>query len=116
MGLMGTILTVVPCREGRMARGLQANPNAVFKICTSDHTAEAFKAVIIEGKAQGLSAYEDVIHFLRNVARYAGLDENALDPIAKRHAQNPGSNFIRIPLRVLDDIVREGGTFKGTSE
>ena len=99
-----------------MARCLQANPNAVFKICTSDRNAETFKAVIIEGKAERLTAYEDILYSLRNVARNTGLDENALDPIAKRHCQNPGSNFIRIPIRVVDGIVRAGGTFTARPE
>jgi nitroimidazol reductase NimA-like FMN-containing flavoprotein (pyridoxamine 5'-phosphate oxidase superfamily) len=101
---------------GRMARCLQSNPNVVFKICTSDRNAEAFKAVIIEGKAERLTAYEEILHSLSNVARHVGLDEHALDPIAKRHSQSPGSNFIRIPLSVVDGIIREGGVFKVSSE
>ena len=101
---------------GRMARCLQSNPNVVFKICTSDRNAETFKAVIIEGKAERLTAYEDILHSLSNVARHSGLDEHALDPIAKRHCQNPGSNFIRIPLRVVNGIVRGGGKFTARSE
>jgi nitroimidazol reductase NimA-like FMN-containing flavoprotein (pyridoxamine 5'-phosphate oxidase superfamily) len=101
---------------GRMARCLQANPNVVFKICTSDRNAETFQAVIIEGKAERLTAFEDILHSLSRVARHVGLDEHALDPIAKRHCQNPGSNFIRIPLSVVDGILRAGGTFKARSE
>ena len=101
---------------GRMARCIQSNPNVVFKICTSDRNAESFKAVIIEGKAERLSSYEDIRHSLSTVARHSGLDEHALDPIAKRHCQNPGSNFIRIPIKVVDGIVRSGGTFTARPE
>ncbi len=96
---------------GRMAKCLKANNNVVFKICTSDRNAEKFRAVIIEGKAERLTNYEDVLHALRSVAKQVELDENALDPIAKRNYQNPGSNFIRIPIKVFNGIKREGGRF-----
>ena len=96
---------------GRMARCLRVNNNVVFKICKSDRNAEKFKAVIIEGKAERLTNYNDVLHALRSVARQVELDENALDPIAKRHYQNPESNFIRILIRIFDGIKREGGKF-----
>ena len=115
-GTDGTHLYCGTMPGGRMARCLHANPNVVFKLCTSDRSAESFTAVIIEGKAERLAAYEDILHSLRNVARHSGLDEHALDPIAKRHCQNPGSNFIRIPLRVVDGIVRAGGTFTARPE
>jgi len=115
-GTDGTYLYCGSMPGGRMARCIQSNPNVVFKICASDRNAESFKAVIIEGKAERLTAYEDIRHSLSNVARHSGLDEHALDPIAKRHCQNPGNNFIRIPIKVLDGIVRSGGTFTARSE
>ena len=108
-GTDGTYLYCGSMPGGRMARCIHANPNVVFKICTSDRNAESFKAVIIEGKAERLTAYEDILHSLRNVARHSGLAVNALDPIAKRHCENPGSNFIRIPLSTVDGIIRTGG-------
>ena len=96
---------------GRMAKCLKANSNVVFKICKSDRNAEKFKAVIIEGKAERLTNYEDVLRALRNVATQVELDETTLDPIAERNYQNPESNFIRIPIKVFDGIKREGGRF-----
>jgi len=97
---------------GRMSRCLKENSNVVFKICASDRNAERFKAVIIEGKAERLTSYEDVLHGLRSVARQVELDETALDSIAKRNYQNPASNFIRIPIKVFEGIKREGGKFR----
>ena len=109
-GTDGTYLYCGSMPGGRMARCIQANPNVVFKICSSDRNAESFQAVIIEGKAEQLTTYEDILHSLRNVARHSGLDMKALDPISKRHCENPGSNFIRIPLSRVDGIIRTGGT------
>ena len=97
---------------GRRAKCLKENNNVVFKICKSDRRAEKFQAVIIEGKAERLTRYEDVLHGLRSVAKQVDLDENLLDPIAKRHYKNPESNFIRIPIKVLGGIEREGGTIR----
>ena len=97
---------------GRMAKCLKANNNVVFKICKSDRNAETFKAVIIEGKAERLTCYEDVLHGLRSVARQVDLDENLLDPIAKRNYNNPESNLSRIPIKVFSGIKRGGGTIR----
>ena len=97
---------------GRMAKCLKENSNVVFKICKSDRKAETFKAVIIEGKAERLTSYEDVLHGLKSVAKQVDLEENLLDPIAKRHYKNPASNFIRIPIKTVGGIEREGGTIK----
>ena len=97
---------------GRMAKCLKANNNVVFKICKSDRNAETFKAVIIEGKAERLTSYEDVLHGLRSVAKQVDLDENLLDPIAKRNYKNPASNFIRIPIKVFSGIKRGGGPIR----
>jgi hypothetical protein len=90
---------------------LRANNNVVFKICVSDRNAEKFRAVIIEGQAERLTDYNDVLHALRSVARQVALDEHALDSIAKRNYQNAESNFIRIPIRVIGGTKREGGKF-----
>lgn len=96
---------------GRMARCLRANNNVVFKICRSDRNAERFKAVIIEGKAERLTDYDDVLHALRSVAKQVALEENALDSIAKRNYRHSESNFIRIPITAVGGTKREGGTF-----
>ena len=96
---------------GRMARCLHANSTVVFKICESDRNAEKFRAVIIEGKAERLTEFDDILHSLRHVARQVELDENALDAIAGRGAKNPKSNFIRIPIKVVGGTKREGGRF-----
>ena len=96
---------------GRMARCLKANSNVVFKICESDRNAEKFRAVIIEGKAERIIDYDDILYSLRSVARQVELEENALDGIARRGSKNPESNFIRIPIRAFDGIKREGGKF-----
>ena len=101
---------------GRMSRCLRANNNVVFKICVSDRNAEKFRAVIIEGQAEQLTNYDDVLHALRSVARQVELDENALDSIAKRNYQNPESNFIRIPIKIIGGTKREGGKFTVDSQ
>ena len=97
---------------GRMAKCLKENNNVVFKICKSDRNAETFKAVIVEGEAERLTSYEDVLHGLRSVAKQVELDESLLDPIAKRNYNNPASNFIRIPIKVFSGIKRGGGPIR----
>lgn len=97
---------------GRMAKCLQANNNVVFKICETDRNAEKFRSVIIEAKAERLIDYDAIRHSLRHVAGQVGLEENALDSIAKRGAKNPAGNFIRIPIKIFGGRKREGGRFK----
>ena len=52
---------------------------------------------------------DDVI---TTIAKQVDLDENLLDPIAKRNYKNPVSNFIRIPIKVFSGIKRGGGTIR----
>jgi nitroimidazol reductase NimA-like FMN-containing flavoprotein (pyridoxamine 5'-phosphate oxidase superfamily) len=86
---------------GRMARCIIANPNAIFKICDSDRSYSRWRAVIIEGKAERLTNYDDILYSVRCIARQRGFQENAFDSIARRVAKDPASNSIRLPIKVF---------------
>jgi nitroimidazol reductase NimA-like FMN-containing flavoprotein (pyridoxamine 5'-phosphate oxidase superfamily) len=86
---------------GRMARCIIANPNAIFKICDSDRSYSRWRAVIIEGKAERLTNYDDILYSVRCIARQRGFQENAFDSIARRVANDPESNSIRLPIKVF---------------
>jgi len=92
---------------GRMARCLRANNNVVFKICDSDRTSRKYRAVIIEGKAEQLTNYDDMLSSLRSIARQVELRETALDDIAKRCSQNQESNCVRIPIKACGGRIKE---------
>jgi len=86
---------------GRMARCIIANPNVVFKICDSDRSYSRWRAVIIEGKAERLTNYDDILYSVRCIAKQRGFPENAFDNIARRVANDPASNSIRLPIKVF---------------
>jgi nitroimidazol reductase NimA-like FMN-containing flavoprotein (pyridoxamine 5'-phosphate oxidase superfamily) len=86
---------------GRMARCIIANPNAIFKICDSDRSYSRWRAVIIEGKAERLTNYDDILYSVRCIARQRGFQENAFDSIARRVANDPENNSIRLPIKVF---------------
>ncbi len=93
--------------SGRMARCVLSNRNVAFKICDSDRSYAQWRAVIIEGQAERLTAYDDILHAVRCIAKQRGLDEHAFDSIAKRVADNPQSNSLRIK------IAKVGGVMSG---
>jgi nitroimidazol reductase NimA-like FMN-containing flavoprotein (pyridoxamine 5'-phosphate oxidase superfamily) len=86
---------------GRMARCIIANPNVVYKICDSDRSYNKWRAVIIEGKAERLTNYDDILYAVHCIARQRGLPENTFDNIARRITNDPESNSIRLPIRVF---------------
>jgi len=86
---------------GRMARCIIANPKVVFKICDSDRSYNRWRAVIIEGKAERLMKYDDILYSVRCIAKQRGFPENAFDNIAKRVADDPESNSIRLPIKII---------------
>ena len=86
---------------GRMARCIIANPNVVFKICDSDRSYSKWRAVIIEGKAERLTNFDDILYSVRCIAKQRGFPENAFDNIARRVANDPASNSIRPPIKVF---------------
>jgi nitroimidazol reductase NimA-like FMN-containing flavoprotein (pyridoxamine 5'-phosphate oxidase superfamily) len=86
---------------GRMARCIIANPHAIFKICDSDRSYSKWRAVIIEGKVERLTNYDDILYSVRCIARQRGFQENAFDSIARRVANDPESNSIRLPIKVF---------------
>jgi len=92
---------------GRMSRCLRANNNVVFKICDSNRTSMKFTAVIIEGKAERLTSYEDILKAARSIARQVELEENTLDDIAKKCSQHPESNFMRMPIKEIGGRVKK---------
>ena len=90
---------------GRMAKSIKSNPNAAFKICDSDPEHKKWRAVIIEGIAERMTAKEDVLYFVRLLAKKMGRPENAFDSFAEKIASNPEeSNSIRIPLKVMSGV------------
>jgi len=62
----------------------------------------SWKAVIIEGKAERLTAREDIITSIRLLAEKMGMPEKRLDGLAERIASEPEkANSIKIPIRVI---------------
>lgn len=86
---------------GRMARCVAINSKVAFKICDADWSYSKWRAVIIEGVAEQLTRYEDILYSVRCIARQRGLPENAFDSIARRVADDPQRNSIRIPIKVF---------------
>ena len=90
---------------GRMAKSIKSNPNAAFKICDSDPEHKKWRAVIVEGVAERMTAKEDVLYFVRLLAKKMGRPEKAFDGFAEKIASNPEeSNSIRIPLKVMSGV------------
>lgn len=90
---------------GRMARSIRSNPNAAFKICDSDPDHKRWRAVIIEGRAERMTAKEDILYFVRRLAKKLGYPETVFDGLAETIASNPEeSNSIRIPLKVMSGV------------
>ncbi len=86
---------------GRMAHCVLTNPNVVFKICDSDKSYSRWRAVIIEGKAERLKNYDDILCAVRCIARQRGLPENTFAGIARHVADDAESNSLRIPIKVF---------------
>ena len=90
---------------GRMARCVKSNPNVAFKICDSDRSYAKYRAVIIEGKAERLIEYDDILHSVKHIAKQRGLDEHVFDSIAERISHNPESNSLRIPIKKVGGVI-----------
>ena len=86
---------------GRMARCIRQNLQVVFKICDSDRSYSFWRAVIIEAEAEQLTRYDDILYSVRCIARQRGFLEGAFDSIARRVANDPESNSLRIPINVF---------------
>ena len=85
-----------------MARCIKLNPNVAFKLCDSDPEHKKWRAVIIEGVAERLTNKDDILFFVRCLAKKMGRPENTFDSLADKIAANPEeSNSIRIPLKVM---------------
>jgi nitroimidazol reductase NimA-like FMN-containing flavoprotein (pyridoxamine 5'-phosphate oxidase superfamily) len=86
---------------GRMARCIKQNQKVAYKICNSDKSYREWKAVIIEGKAERLTTKEDLLFFVRLLAKKMGVPENKFDPMVEKMAANPEKiNCVRIPMTV----------------
>jgi nitroimidazol reductase NimA-like FMN-containing flavoprotein (pyridoxamine 5'-phosphate oxidase superfamily) len=83
---------------GRMARCVRSNPEVAFKICECGRNYARYRAVLIEGRAELLTAAEDIRYAVRRIALQAGLPESAFDGIVQRVAGHPESNSVKIPL------------------
>jgi nitroimidazol reductase NimA-like FMN-containing flavoprotein (pyridoxamine 5'-phosphate oxidase superfamily) len=86
---------------GRMAQCVKSNQQVVFKICDSDRSYSFWRAVIIEAEAEQLTRYDDILYSVRCIARQRGFPEGAFDSIARRVADDPESNSLRIPIKVI---------------
>jgi nitroimidazol reductase NimA-like FMN-containing flavoprotein (pyridoxamine 5'-phosphate oxidase superfamily) len=87
---------------GRMAKCIKSNPKIAFKICDSDPDHKKWRAAIIEGVAERLTNKEDILSFVRLLAKKMGRPENAFDALADKIAANPEeSNAIRMPLTIM---------------
>jgi nitroimidazol reductase NimA-like FMN-containing flavoprotein (pyridoxamine 5'-phosphate oxidase superfamily) len=87
---------------GRMAHCIKSNPNIAFKICDSDPEHKKWRAVIIEGVAERLTNKEDILFFVRLLAKKMGRPENSFDALAEKIAATPEeSNSIRLPLKEM---------------
>ena len=86
---------------GRMARCIRQNLQVVFKICDSDRSYSFWRAVIIEAETEQLTRYDDILYSVRCIARQRGFPEGAFDSIARRVADDPESNSLRIPIKVI---------------
>ena len=85
-----------------MAHCIKSNPNIAFKICDSDPEHKKWRAVIIEGVAERLTSKEDILFFVRLLARKMGRPENSFDALAEKIAATPEeSNSIRLPLKIM---------------
>ena len=90
---------------GRMARCILANPNVAFKICDSDRSYARWRAVIVEGTAERLTAYSEILQAVRCIARQRGLPEQAFDAVAARVADDPQSNSVRLKIEKVSGVM-----------
>jgi nitroimidazol reductase NimA-like FMN-containing flavoprotein (pyridoxamine 5'-phosphate oxidase superfamily) len=87
---------------GRMAQCIKSNPNIAFKLCDSDPEHKKWRAAIIEGVAERITSKDDILFFVRLLAKKMGRPEKSFDALADKIAENPDdSNSIRLPLKVM---------------
>ena len=89
---------------GRMALCISNNLNVAFKICDSGRDCSRWRAVIVEGEAERVTGYEDILYSVRMIARQMGLRETAFDRIADTVAGDPQGNSIRIPIQTISGV------------
>ena len=89
---------------GRMAQCISNNLNVAFKICDSGRDCSRWRAVIVEGEAERVTGYEDILYSVRMIARQMGLRETAFDRIADTVAGDPQGNSIRIPIQTISGV------------
>ena len=89
---------------GRMYRCIKENPKVAFKICDTDKSCSKWHAVIIEGDAEKLTEFDDILNALRTIAAGMGYPENAFDKMAGEIAKNPESNSLKIPLSTISGM------------
>lgn len=89
---------------GRMWQCIEKNKNVVFKICDTDRHCNIWHAVIVEGVAEPRTTEEEILHCCQIIATQMGLRKDAFDKMAKKVAQNPKHNSLRIPLVNISGI------------
>jgi nitroimidazol reductase NimA-like FMN-containing flavoprotein (pyridoxamine 5'-phosphate oxidase superfamily) len=103
-GFDGTYIYCGSRPGGRMARCIQSNPQAAFKICDSDRSYSRYTAVIVEAAAERLTSRADILSSVRSIARQRGLNERAFDGVVDHVANNPASNSLRIPITTISGV------------
>ena len=85
-----------------MAQCIKSNPNIAFKLCDSDPEHKKWRAAIIEGVAERITNKDDILFFVRLLAKKMGRPEKSFDALADKIAENPEeSNSLRLPLKVM---------------
>ena len=87
---------------GRMADCIRANRNTAFKICDSDAEHKKWRAVIVEGVSEKIATKEEMLVFLKLLAKKFGRPEDTFNHMAdKTPEEYEQSNTMRIPLKVI---------------
>lgn len=100
-GFDGTYIYCGSMPGGRMARCIRGNADVVFKICECDWGYSRYRAVIVEGRAERMTAREDIMRAVAQIARQRGLADNAFASVVGRLVDNPESNSLRIPVETV---------------
>jgi len=90
---------------GRMAQCIISNSNAVFKICECGWDYARYKAVIVEGTAERLTKYEDILQSVRCIAKQRKLNEHAFDHIAQHVTDSHESNSVRLEIKNIGGVM-----------
>ena len=90
---------------GRTANCFTKNPKVAFKICDTDFHMKNFRAVIIEGKMEKVTAKEDIFKAFKLLAKKMGRPESDYEKVAEKHSTNPVKSPVhRIKIETVGGI------------